>query len=217
MHILLSYEFFMTYHQNTKSTRNTGSDLSQVLQKCFIHMKEGFMAMLGLITHVFVSRNERVFVILFKSYVRPILEFGSLLWCPYRKFLSDRLENVQRRFTRIFPGLKNLPYRQRLVHLNLLSLYARRLRYKLIFLYKIVNNLVDVDLQSLFCYSMSSSTRGNSRKLLLPSSNRDYRRYFFSIDIVLHWNSLSESEVMVDSVAAFKKSVHSYFQRNDIW
>jgi hypothetical protein len=193
-----------------------------VSDQCTFHEHVSYIStkankMLGLVRHAFVSRNENVLLMLYKTYVRSILEFGSLLWCPYRKFLSDRVESVQRRFSRMFPELKHLSYRQRLTHLKLQSLYARRIRYRLIFLYKIVNNLVDVDLESLFSYSTSSVTRGNSRKLILPSSSRDYRRYFFSVDTVLHWNSLTESEVMVDSVAAFKKSVNAYFQRNDIW
>ena len=172
---------------------------------------------LGLIKRVFLSRDKNVLLPLYKARVRSILEYGSILWDPYRHFLSEAIEKVQRRFTRIFPYLRGLSYRERLSHLKLLSLSARRLRYKLIFLYKIVNNHVDVDPDVYFSFATYTSTRGNPVKIIPPFSRRDCRRHFFSVDTVFHWNSMYKHEVDVHTVTAFKKSIVKYFDRNGIW
>lgn len=46
---------------------------------------------------------------LYFSYVRPITEFGSIIWSPHFKVHSDRLEAVQRNFSRY--ALRVLPWR----------------------------------------------------------------------------------------------------------
>ena len=107
---------------------------------------------LGIINRTFVTKNKRVFLTLYKSHVRSALEYCSILWCPYHVTLSDRIEAVQRRFTRFFPELRTLQYRDRLAQLNLLSLYARRLRYKLIYMFKIVNRLTSIDPDDIFFF-----------------------------------------------------------------
>ena len=50
------------------------------------------------------------------------------------------LEKVQHRATRMVPGLKRLPYEDRLRRLDIYSLTARRLRGDLIETYKLLHN-----------------------------------------------------------------------------
>ena len=50
-------------------------------------------------------------------YVRPIVEYNSIIWSPSTACDIDAIESVQRRFTKRLPTLKNLPYRQRLKYL----------------------------------------------------------------------------------------------------
>ena len=54
----------------------------------------------------------------------------------------DVLEKVQRRFTRILPNYRHLPYISRLKCYNLSSLYARRLFFDLLHVFKIVRALL---------------------------------------------------------------------------
>ena len=49
---------------------------------------------------------------------------------------------VQRSFTKILPGLSNLPYTKRLEVRGIYSLQIRRLRYDLVFVYKMLFRLV---------------------------------------------------------------------------
>ena len=174
--------------------------------------------LLGFVKRCFLSRNNDLLLTLYKSLVRSILEFSCILWCPYRSVLSNHIEGVQRRFTRTcFPHLRHLDYRERLNCLNLLSLFARRIRYKLIFLYKLMNGLTDLNPHDFFLCSSAPYLRGNTRRLRVPSSSRDYRRFFFSVDVVFHWNSMTEAEVSAPNVQLFKRSIDAYFRRHDIW
>jgi len=63
--------------------------------------------------------NNKLLVRAFTIYVRPLLEYNSVLWSPYFKQDTERLENVQRRFTKRLVGLKHVEYSERLQRLNL--------------------------------------------------------------------------------------------------
>lgn len=139
------------------------------------------------------------------------------MWCPYHKHLIKKIENVQKRFCKIVPGLNDLDYRSKLRKLNLLSLNARRLRYKLIFMFKMLRGLIDLSPHDFVTFSTLHPSQENARKLLMPISRHDYRRYFFTVDVVNHWNSLTFDERNVKSVSLFKSSIASYFRRNDVW
>jgi hypothetical protein len=173
---------------------------------------------LGVLKKVFVSRNRNLMLTLYKSQVRPLLEFGSILWCPYHMNGIELLEKVQKRFCRFFSTLSQLDYKEKLSNLGLMSLKARRLRYRLIFMYKIIHNKTCLNAGDFFRFSERLSGRGNvSSRIILPYANRDYRRHFFTIEIVNHWNALTQNELMAQSVPEFKRSIKSYFIRNDIW
>ena len=55
-----------------------------------------------------------MFMSLYKSIVKPHLEYASCKWAPVYKRDCIALENVQRRATKMVPCLRNLPYSERL-------------------------------------------------------------------------------------------------------
>ena len=57
--------------------------------------------LLGLIKRTFLALSENLFVPLYKSLVRPILEYGNLVWGPNYKTDIHKLEKVQRKATRM--------------------------------------------------------------------------------------------------------------------
>ena len=81
----------------------------------------------------------------FKAYVRSIVEYNSVVWSPHLIKDIEAVEKVQRRFTKRLSGLSNLTYCQRLTKLNIDSLELRRIRADLIFMYKIVFGILDLD------------------------------------------------------------------------
>ena len=84
----------------------------------------------------FHTANTVALIRVYKSFIRPVLEYFSTVWNPYihaRHFIgmTDQLENVQRYFTRrVYYRCKlecKHDYPDRLVHLQLESLELRRL------------------------------------------------------------------------------------------
>ena len=78
--------------------------------------------MSAMINRTIVYKNSENLLRLYKSLVRPHLEYCTAAWSPH--YTKDRvlLEKVQRRFTRMVPGLKKLPYEERLSELELWTL-----------------------------------------------------------------------------------------------
>jgi len=72
----------------------------------------------------------------FLVYVRPIVEYNSIIWSTYTARDIDAVESVKRRFTKRLPTLKNLSYREHLKCLNIFSLEVRRLHTDLFLCYK---------------------------------------------------------------------------------
>ena len=67
---------------------------------------------------------------------------------------SEKLEKVQRRFTKRLFGLSKMTYAARLQYLKLQSLERRRLNQDLIMCYKIVRGMVDVNLSDFFLHCL---------------------------------------------------------------
>ena len=47
---------------------------------------------------------------LYKAMIRPQLEYGNAVWHPYLRKDIDSIEAVQKRFTKLIPGLTDLSY-----------------------------------------------------------------------------------------------------------
>ena len=77
-------------------------------------------------------------------YVRPLLEYNSVVWSPDTVKDIAAIESSQRRFTKRLPGLRSYSYQHRLHRLKLQSLEQRRLRADLVLCYKILFRIVDV-------------------------------------------------------------------------
>ena len=69
--------------------------------------------MLGIIKRNFSFINKDIFIKLYKSLVRPHLEYGQCIWSPYLIHCKKEIEKVQRRATKIVPGFNNLSYEER--------------------------------------------------------------------------------------------------------
>jgi len=78
--------------------------------------------MLGLINRTVKYKNVESLTNLYKSLVRPHLDYCSSVWNPHLSKDKFLLERVQHRFTPMFSDLRKLPDEQRPSHLCLWSL-----------------------------------------------------------------------------------------------
>lgn len=168
----------------------------------------------GMIRRSFDFLDPVTFVLLFKSLVRPHLEYGNVVWSPLYKKDVLLLENVQRRATKMIPGLSDLPYEDRLRTLKLPSLVYRRLRGDLIEAFKYTHNMYDVNREHLLPSDVGDRTRGNSYKLTKQRFCSDTRKRFFSIRVNKHWNSLPDHIVTAPTLNAFKGRIDKHYREN---
>lgn len=160
------------------------------------------------ILRCFVSRDRNLLLRAFLVYVRPIVEHCSVVWSPSLKKDIELIEKVQRRFTKRLPGLKHMPYKERLHFLDLPSLELRRLHSDLIYCYKIVFGVVNLRCADFFEFSSVTTNRGHEYKLYKPRCTSSIRSRYFSERIVNVWNFLPSS-VNFGTLHAFKTSIQS--------
>jgi len=115
----------------------------------------------GAILRCFVSRDVKLLVKAFTVYIRPLVEYNSVVWSPCSIQDIMHVERVQRRFTKALPGFKTLSYASRLKKLDLPSLEKRRLHSDLILCYKIIFGIVNICTSDFFHFHTVMSTRGH--------------------------------------------------------
>ena len=175
-------------------------------KQCAIAAKKA-NRVLGIINRSITCKERKIILQLYKSLVRPHLEYAVQAWNPYLAKDITILEKVQRRATRMISDIRHLPYELRLKKLGLISLEQRRLRGDLIETFKILHGYEEIESSKFFNESVYSRTRGHSFKLFTPHAKLDIRKKFFSIRVINHWNKLSEEAVNAKSINQFKGHV----------
>ena len=100
----------------------------------------------GLVKRAFSKLYPNSLKLLYKSLIRPILEYCSAAWYPLYKGDEQEIEKAQRRATKLVPHLSALSYPERLRELNLTTLHYWRKRTDMIQVYRIVHNINKIDL-----------------------------------------------------------------------
>ena len=83
-------------------------------------------SVIGMIKRTFQHMDEKMLLHLYETLIRPIVEYGNVIWYPHLKKVIVAIEKIQRRATRIVPTLRYLQYKERLQHLYLTTLEVRR-------------------------------------------------------------------------------------------
>ena len=170
--------------------------------------------MLGIIRRTFNYLNKDSFLMLYKTYVRPHLEYGQQALHPYLAKDTEWLEKVQRRATKLVQGLKDLPYEQRLKELGLYSLNYRRTRADMLTVYKLIHGYIDIKMENILQLDKHSDTRGHNFKLVVPKNcNTDIRRNAFSYRVAVPWNKLNVNIVDSLNPQEFKRNYDKYMPK----
>ena len=166
---------------------------------------------LGLIKRNFKYMNEDIFVKLYKTLVRPLVEYASPVWNPKKIKNVKLLEGIQRRATKLIAQVKDLPYPLRLQKLNLTTLEYRRKRNDIIEVFKIFEGYNDVNYKKFFDQPVASITRGHKYKITKNRCNTNIRQNFFTNRIIKTWNNLPENIINSESIETFKTRLERFW------
>ena len=167
---------------------------------------------LGIIRRSFKCLDCNTLPLLFKTLVRPHLEYCNCVWGPLYLLDIHSVERAQRRATKLVKSIQHLQYPERLKQLNLPSLQFRRKRGDMIQVFKIINNIDRVNVRHFFQTVDNRTTRGHPHKLYKHHAKKDCRRKFFTLRIINTWNSLPTSVVTADTITTFKNRLDAHWK-----
>ena len=179
---------------------------------CRTAAKKG-MSALKLLKMAFSSINKQNFKPLYSMYVRSHLEYCIQAVGPYMAQDYEVLEKVQRRATKLVRGIKTLPYKECLRHLELPSIKERVLRGDLILTYKILTGKTTMGATQFFERNKDKRTRGHQMKLLKRRAAHHARTMFFSNRVVSQWNKLPENVISAPNTNTFKNRLDRHWAK----
>jgi len=157
----------------------------------------------GLIRRNIINKAEEEMLILYKTLVRPTLDYCIPVWRPYQRKDINKLEGIQKRYTKIIKGYKALNYKQRLNKLGLTTLEERHHRADMIQVYKILHDKADTYPKDLLTLS-DRPGRKNCLKLYKKRNRLNVCKHSFVSRVVDSWNDLPDEIVTSDDVKMFK-------------
>lgn len=169
--------------------------------------------MLGFIMRITKDfRNVNCITLLYNTLVRSQLEYAVSVWSPYQRTYRDKLERVQKRFTRHLNYITRTPYgpyAERLSVHRMISLEHRRQYYDMCLLHSVVslNSIPELFNRIVF----RESDRGNRRNRLFapPGSRLNYGKWMnFILRAQRMYNvDFNTIDVMNSPSNVFKKDV----------
>ena len=170
---------------------------------------------LGVVKKSFSYFDDRNLPLIYKSLIRPHLEYGNIVWGPFYKEDKMAIERGQRRATKLVPRIKHYTYEERLRELHLPSLLHRRRRGDMIFAYKLVTGRLNINKDDFFRIS-HLTTRGHKQKTYKEHATKLPRINTFSNRIVKDWNDLTSQIVESSSINSFKNNLDNHW-KNEIY
>ena len=169
----------------------------------------------NIILRCFITKEYINYIIALKSYVRPLLEYASTLWNPHRcgSNNNEMIEKFQRNYTKRVFYICNLPilnYENRLHFLKLTTLTHRRLIADLSLDYKLINNLLDVDVSS-FINTYLNSNRGPRIKIRMDTCKSNRTANHFGNGVTNLWNSLPPYITNSPNFIIFTNQLRTYY------
>ncbi len=200
------YTFDDSNIQNVSSCLDLGVTMSSTLTftEHSGHLVTKATSKSGLVYRAFASRSKVFMINMLKGQIRPLLESNTEVWSPLHKQDIDRLENVQRSFTKRIGGFWELSYSERLNRCDIETLEMRRLKRDLVLVYKIIHNLVKLSFDDFFAFSPQRGLRGHPFKLYPKQASTTRVLHFFANRVVNPWNNLPTSLVSSTNLNRFK-------------
>ena len=143
----MNYEMGGTILSKSVKDKDLGVTMNanmKVSEQCRVAASKGNQV-LGMIRRNITYKEKSLIIHLYTAIVRLHLEYYIQAWSPYIRKDIDMLEQIQRRATKLIPGLIYLTYEERLKECGLTTLETRRLRGDNIEVFKILNGYENID------------------------------------------------------------------------
>ena len=149
----------------------------------------------------------------YTTLIRPVLEYASTVWDPHQIQLIQQIEQVQRQAARFATG--NYYSRDPGCVTNMLNklqwetLQHRRTKSKVIMLYKIIHQEVEIPIQHLLVTN-TRVTRGTQANNIRQISTRvDVYKFSFVPSTITAWNRLPSEARAAPSVDSFRQAIQN--------
>ena len=182
------------------STLNFLPDITNIYRKAFYSSLVMYRC--------FNSKDKILLYNAFSTYVRPLLEYCTSLWSPYKLCEIRQIESVQKKFTKRLQGLEQLSYQERLHLLKAESLELRRLKSDLTMIYKILHKYVAIESSEFFTIKSNQITRGHSLMIVKKPFKYNLEKYALKNRCTDLWNKLPSHIVNAANVKSFKKLIN---------
>ena len=96
----------------------------------------------GWIFRTFSTRSTQVMKLLWKQLVQGHIDYGSQLWQPQQSIDLQRIEKLFKTYSKRIPEIQNETYWKRLSLLKMYSQQRRMERYRILYTWKAIENLV---------------------------------------------------------------------------
>jgi hypothetical protein len=167
----------------------------------------------------FNYRDKKVYMNLYKQYVRPHLEFSVTAWAPWQEGDKAVLERVQEKAINAISGMAGLSYEEKCRQLNtgIETLEIRREQQDLIQTYKILNGIGNIDYNGLFTKIERQGARtrmaAGHDNLIMPAARTEVRKNSFAVRVVTQWSRLPHDIKQSRSAEEFKRKIKNYYKR----
>ena len=183
---------------------------------------------LGQMQRAFHFRKKEHFIPLYKTFIRPKLEYNVAAWCPWTEADAKTLERVQERAVRMVSNRRGTTYEERLKNVGLTTLRERRERGDAIETFKALKGFSRIDRQEWFHVSgpdaratrrtTSVTEEGETRRadsLYGKRSNLEVRKHFFTTRVVDLWNGLPDDVREQKTINGFKTAYDRWKQNQE--
>ena len=140
----------------------------------------------GMIRRVFSTRNHTFLKKLYMAYVRPILDYASVIWNPSAVGLEDDIERIQRCFSKSINFINSVLYDECLNFLGMETLMVRRRHADLRFTYTVLHKIINIEPERVDLVRSQAPTRshGTGPVVHLARNNTTGSSYKFRISKV---------------------------------
>ena len=145
---------------------------------------------------------------LYKTYVRPALEYSSSVWDPYTQHNIDNLEKVQRRAARVTTNTytRDSSVTALLQNLNWTPLTERRARSKCTLLYKALHGDIHIPTDNL---KLTQAPTRHQQNFFIPFARLKPYKHSFYMNSIRLWNKIPPIIRQSPTLPVFQKALPS--------